>query len=87
MNIKKCEKCGGQWLNGTLFWSTGKAGKDEDLAGLVCNALDDADVALCINPKRGVTTGDTWEYRRGYIDGALAELARNSKDEPNNWSI
>ena len=87
MNIKTCKKCGAKWIDSQLFWSTGKSGTDEDLAGLVCNQLDSADVDLCVNEKRGVTTGQTWEYRRGYIDGAIAELERNQPDELQNWSI
>ena len=89
MNIRECEKCGAKWLNGTLFWATGKSGLEEDLAGLVCNALtDNEDIKLCINQKRGDTSGSTWEYRRGYVDGMMAELGR-PKDSGfgNNWSI
>ncbi len=78
MNIKECEKCGAKWLNGTLFWATGKPGKEEDLAGLVCNALtEEDDIALCTNEKRGDTSGTSWEYRRGFIDGAMSELKRD----------
>ena len=81
MNIKECEKCGAKWLNGQLFWSTGKPGTEEDLAGLVCNALvDEDDIVLCANEKRGDTTGTTWEYRRGYIDGVMSELSRTKTD-------
>ena len=77
MNIKECEKCGAKWLNGQLFWSTGKPGTEEDLAGLVCNQLSDGDdIVMCANEKRGDTTGQTWEYRRGYADGILDEFKR-----------
>lgn len=78
MNIKECEKCGARWLNGELFWATGAKGTNEDLAGLVCNNLNEEDSKLCINEKKGDTSGTTWEYRRGFIDGALS--AR--RDEP-----
>ena len=57
MNCKQCGKCGAKWIDGQLYWATGKAGKEEDLAGLVCNNLGDDQ---CINPKRGDATGDTW---------------------------
>ena len=81
MNIKECEKCGAKWLNGQLYWATGKPGTEADLAGLVCNALvDEDDIVLCANEKRGDTTGTTWEYRRGYIDGVMSELSRNKDD-------
>ena len=82
MNIKSCEKCGAKWIDSQLFWATGKPGTEEDLAGLVCNALSEEDeIALCANDKRGVTTGQTWEYRRGYIDGCMSELGRQRKDD------
>ena len=81
MGFKSCPKCGANWIDGQLFWSTGKLGKEEDLAGLVCNQLDEEDHELCINEKRGSTLGDTWEYRRGYIDGCMRELARQNKKD------
>ena len=65
----ECDKCGAVWLNGQLRWRTGKEGKEEDLAGLVCNNYGDDS---CINPARGKTEGQTWEYRRGFIEGVLA---------------
>ncbi len=66
MNCKQCGKCGAKWLRTEeggeyqLFWSTGALGKEEDLAGLVCNKLGDEQ---CINPKRGDDSGDTWAKR------------------------
>ena len=87
MNIKSCEKCGAKWIDSKLFWATGKSGTDEDLAGLVCNQLDPSDVGLCINGKRGVTTGQTWEYRRGWIDGVISEIERTKPNDSINWSI
>ena len=63
MNCKQCGKCGAKWIDGQLYWATGKPGKEEDLAGLVCNNLGDDQ---CINPKRSNTTGDTWEKRDDY---------------------
>ena len=77
MNSRTCPKCGAHWINGQLFWSTGKPGKEEDLAGLVCNNLKDEE-DLCINEKKGDDTGTTWEYRRGFIDGALSETRRDT---------
>ena len=82
MKIKECEKCGARWIDGQLFWSTGKAGTESDLAGLVCNQLSDGDdIVMCINEKRGDTTGTTWEYRRGYADGLFAEFSRAQKEK------
>lgn len=60
MNCKQCGKCGAKWIDGQLYWATGAKGKEEDLAGLVCNNLGDDQ---CINPKRGDVSGDTWEKR------------------------
>ena len=70
-------------MDGKLYWSTGAPAKELDLAGLVCNNLreDDPDAFECINPVRGQEGGDTWEYRRGYADGLMAEYQRaNSKE-------
>ena len=77
---KVCEKCGATWLNGQHRWTgTGAEGNELDLAGLVCNNIDttDPDYTKCINPMRGKTGGDTWEYRRGFIDGALSQFPKN----------
>ena len=61
MGNKTCQCCGARWLDGQLYWATGKQGKDLDLAGLVCNSFGDEQ---CINPDRGLEGGDTWEARR-----------------------
>ena len=64
METRTCGKCGATWLDGQLYWATGKPAKEEDLAGLVCNKLGDDQ---CINAKRGSDTGATWEKRLGAI--------------------
>ncbi len=74
MENKSCLKCGATWMDSQLYWATGAKGKNEDLAGLVCNQGDNPEE--CINPSRGDTTGQTWEYRRGFVDGALAEAMK-----------
>ena len=56
----ECPKCGAVWMNGQHTWATGAKGSEEDLAGLVCNNLGNHQ---CINPKKGVESGDTWEKR------------------------
>ena len=61
----ECSKCGAVWFNEQLFWATGAKGKEEDLAGLVCNM---ANTPQCINPKKGAENGDTWEKRRKFMD-------------------
>tara|TARA_Y100001937_G_scaffold120373_1_gene177481 strand:+ start:172 stop:462 length:291 start_codon:yes stop_codon:yes gene_type:complete len=68
---KECAKCGATWINGQHVWrGTGASGDSSelDLAGLVCNNYGDHQ---CINPMKGQTGGQTWEYRAGYIDGML----------------
>ena len=60
-------------MEGQLYWATGAKGTNEDLAGLVCNDLPDAAIPQCINPVRGSDAGQTWAYRRGFVDGALSE--------------
>ena len=73
---KTCSKCGAHWIEGQLYWSTGAKGKDEDLAGLVCNNLPPDAIPECINTERGSDTGQTWEYRRGFVDGALDQAMK-----------
>lgn len=70
MNCKQCAKCGAKWIDGQLFWSTGQAGKEEDLAGLVCNTLGDEN---CINPAKGSTGGDSWSQREREAAAKLKE--------------
>jgi len=61
MNTKTCPKCGAIWINEQHYWSgTGKEGDPHDLAGLVCNTIDDE---TCINPCKGSTSGITWAKR------------------------
>lgn len=77
MNCKQCGKCGAKWIDGQLFWATGKPGKEEDLAGLVCNTLGDEQ---CINPKNGDVTGDTWKAREEH---ASKQIEKWEKQEEN----
>ena len=47
--------------------ATGKEGKLEDLAGLVCDKYGNEE---CINELKGTKhNGDTWERRAGVIEG------------------
>ena len=72
MNLKVCNKCGAQFMDGKLFWRTGKEGKLEDLAGLVCDKYGDEQ---CINELKGTEHGgDTWEKRAAFIEGVTAGL-------------
>ena len=64
-------------MEGQLYWATGAKGANEDLAGLVCNQVDNP--GECINPAIGSDTGQTWEYRRGFVDGALDQAMKSFK--------
>ncbi|BCU99497.1 MAG: hypothetical protein CM15mV28_0650 [Thaumasvirus sp.] len=62
---------------GTVILVYRKEGCPHDLAGLVCNNHGDE---TCINPCKGSTSGQTWEYRRGMIDGlteGMVKIVRN----------
>ena len=62
--MKVCPKCDATWIEGQLYWSTGKEGCPHDLAGLLCNGYNDDS---CINPCKGSTSGQTWEIRRAML--------------------
>ena len=49
--------------------SSGQEGDPHDLAGLVCNTLEDYGYQSkgCINPCKGSTSGQTWAHRRANI--------------------
>ena len=64
MKYEICPACESQWLDGQLYWTTGKIGCPHDLAGLLCNEVDNP---KCINPCKGSTSGTTWEQRRQYM--------------------
>ena len=66
--IKQCSLCQARWLDGQLYWTTGKEGCPHDLACLLCNTLESED---CINPCRGSTSGQTWEQRRLFLSGEI----------------
>jgi hypothetical protein len=63
-----------------MWTGTGKTGNELDLAGLVCNNIsrENPDYNKCINSKRGEIGGQTWEYRRGYVEGQLDGLMKKS---------
>ena len=83
MKCKQCGKCGAKWIshdgeNFQLYWATGAKGKEEDLAGLVCNNYGDEQ---CINPKNGDETGDTWQKRDEFASDQLAKWSEPHPDE------
>ena len=71
MDNKQCPKCGAKWINGQLYWSTGKEASELDLAGLVCNNLGDE---TCINSLKGAEGGVTWEQRVEQMQRDLEEF-------------
>ena len=75
MDNKQCPKCGAKWIEGQLYWSTGKEASELDLAGLVCNSLADD---TCINPLRGQEGGNTWEERINQIEKDLLEFNKSN---------
>ena len=62
--IKQCPVCESRWIDDQLYWGTGKEGCPHDLAGLLCNDINDSN---CINPCKGSTSGQTWEKRRLFL--------------------
>jgi len=75
MDNKQCPKCGAKWINGQLYWSTGKEASELDLAGLVCNNLGDD---TCINELRGEAGGVTWEKRIEEVKRRLSEFEQSN---------
>ena len=71
MDNKQCPKCGAKWINGQLYWSTGKEASELDLAGLVCNSFGDES---CINTLKGEAGGLTWERRLAQMERDIAEF-------------
>ena len=64
-SIKECPCCEARWLDGQLYWATGREACPHDLAGLVCNELSDE---TCINACKGSTSGLTWKHREIMLD-------------------
>ncbi len=76
---KVCPKCGACWIGGQHYWSgTGNKGNELDLAGLVCNNLED--ITECINPLRGEHGGDTWAKRLAKLEDFDVELSKQNRE-------
>lgn len=74
MDLKTCPSCGARWVNGQLFWATGKQGRNIDLAALVCNRLEGEKAENCVNPCRGQDGGLGWEGREKMLESAILEF-------------
>lgn len=68
MDCRSCPKCGAQWIDGKLYWSTGQAGDPEELANLVCDLPQVARGGGCINTARSNPNKDTWAKRMAFIE-------------------
>jgi hypothetical protein len=68
MECRQCEICGAKWIGNQLYWSTGKQGRDIDLAALVCNQLPKEKKSKCANPKLGTEGGVGWAERLKLIE-------------------
>jgi hypothetical protein len=71
---RNCLVCGAHWVNGQLYWSTGKPGKEEDLNALVCRRLEGPKFNSCANPCKGQPGGVGWEERLKMVEQALDGL-------------
>lgn len=76
MSCRQCQRCGARWIDGQLYWATGRPGKDLDLAGLVCNVVNDDG---CPNPLKGTPGGDSWAKRAARMDDFVEALERDQQ--------
>ena len=74
MSNRNCPVCGAHWVDGQLYWSTGKPGKDVDLNALVCRRLAPEKAEGCVNPAKGSDGGVGWEERLKMTEAALTEF-------------
>jgi hypothetical protein len=74
MSNRNCPICGAHWIDGQLYWQTGKPGKDEDLNALVCRRLTAKKADGCVNPAKGTDGGIGWEERLKMTEAALTEF-------------
>lgn len=72
MESKNCPVCDAHWLEGQLYWATGKPGNDLDLNALVCRSLCPEKFEKCINPLKGEEGGIGWVERNDFIKKELA---------------
>ena len=76
MSNRNCPVCGAKWIDGQLYWATGKPGKDLDLNALVCRNLPPEKAERCVNPCKGMEGGTGWAERMAMTEAALNKLDR-----------
>lgn len=74
MSNKNCPVCGANWIDGQLFWATGKPGSDLDLNALVCRRLPSEKAEGCVNPCKGADGGVGWKERMDMVKEDLDKL-------------
>jgi len=74
MSNRNCPVCGAHWVDGQLYWSTGKPGSDLDLNALVCRRLPTEKAERCVNPAQGKDGGIGWEERAKILEQGLDGL-------------
>jgi hypothetical protein len=74
MSNRNCPICGAHWVDGQLYWATGKPGSDLDLNALVCRRLPAEKAKGCVNPCQGADGGIGWEERLKMTEAALTEF-------------
>lgn len=74
MSNRNCPICGAHWVDGQLYWATGKPGSDLDLNALVCRRLSPEKASGCVNPSQGCEGGVGWEERLKMTNAALTEF-------------
>ncbi len=74
MSNRNCPVCGAHWVDGQLYWATGKPGSDLDLNALVCRRLPTEKAERCVNPCQGADGGVGWEERLKMTEAALTEF-------------
>jgi hypothetical protein len=74
MSNRNCPVCGAHWVDGQLYWATGKPGKDADLNALVCRKLTPEKQEGCANPAKGTEGGIGWEERIKILEQGLDGL-------------
>lgn len=74
MSNRQCPVCGAHWVDGQLYWATGKPGSDLDLNALVCRKLPSEKAAKCVNPSQGMEGGIGWAERMAMTEEVLKRL-------------